>query len=100
LQEYDYSQPGMYFVTICARDGQCLFGEIVDSEMILNNFGIIVVDVWNEIPQHFSGVELDAFVVMPNHVHGINSIIEDVSAYAIRTYQDHQFRRMVILSYM
>lgn len=74
LQEYDYSQPGLYFVTICTRDKVCVFGNIVDDEMVLNRFGKIVERTWQEIPQHFRGVELDGFVVMPNHVHGIIAI--------------------------
>ena len=71
LKEHDYSQPGAYFVTICTRDRACLFGEIVDGEMRLNEAGEIARGCWEEIPRHFPLVELDAFVVMPNHVHGI-----------------------------
>jgi REP element-mobilizing transposase RayT len=71
LREYDYAQAGAYFVTICTHDRLCLFGEIVDGMMKLNQFGEIVSSCWEEIPRYFDNVELDAFVVMPNHVHGI-----------------------------
>jgi putative transposase len=58
-------------VTICTRDRVCVLGEIVDGEMRLNDAGEIAQRCWEEIPRHFPLVELDAFVVMPNHVHGI-----------------------------
>ena len=71
LQGYDYSQEGAYFVTLCAQHRECLFGKIVDGEMVLNDAGRVVVQSWQVIPDHFPSVELDEFVVMPNHVHGI-----------------------------
>jgi putative transposase len=71
LKGHDYSQPGAYFVTICTRDQACLFGHVVNGEMRLNDAGEIAQRCWEEIPRHFPLVELDAFVVMPNHVHGI-----------------------------
>ena len=71
LKGHDYSQPGAYFVTICTRDQECLFGHVVNGEMRLNDAGEIAQRCWEEIPRHFPLVELDAFVVMPNHVHGI-----------------------------
>jgi REP element-mobilizing transposase RayT len=71
LKSYDYSRAGAYFVTICVRDGVCLFGEIVDGTMRLNDNGWIVTTVWHELSQRFRSIELDEFVVMPNHVHGI-----------------------------
>jgi REP element-mobilizing transposase RayT len=76
LPGYDYTGSGYYFVTICALRKQEYFGNISDSEMVLNEFGQIVQEVWNEMPHHFSEVTLDAFVVMPNHVHGIIVIHE------------------------
>jgi len=81
LKNYDYAQAGAYFVTICTKDRECLYGEIVDGEMRLNAFGEIVAECWNAIPEHFHNVELDEFVVMPNHVHGIIVIVDsDVGA--------------------
>ena len=77
---YDYSSFGAYFVTICAHGGQCLFGEVVDGEMHLNAAGEVVRDCWEGLPRHYAGVELDAFVVMPNHVHAVVWIVDDVVA--------------------
>ena len=71
LRNYDYSQPGAYFVTICVQHRECLFGTITDGKMRLNKIGQIVVERWNQIPQHFSSVELGESVIMPNHMHGI-----------------------------
>ncbi len=71
LKEYDYTQPGAYFITICTKERQSLFGDIVKGEMRLNHLGQIAFDFWQEIPEHFSHIELDTFVVMPNHLHGI-----------------------------
>ena len=71
LKGYDYSQPGAYFVTVVTQDRACLFGEIVDGEMQLNNSGQIAKAAWDELPARFPSVRLDAFIVMPNHVHGI-----------------------------
>ena len=71
LRGYDYSQPGAYFVTICAQHRKCLFGTIADGKMQLNEMGKIVVECWNRISPHFPSVELDEYVVMPNHTHGI-----------------------------
>lgn len=71
LQGYDYAQAGAYFVTICAQNRECLFGEVVDGAMILNDAGRMVEAIWEGLPDHFPFVELDQFDVMPNHVHGI-----------------------------
>jgi REP element-mobilizing transposase RayT len=77
LKEYDYSQSGAYFVTIVTFQRECMFGEIANSEMQLNGFGEITDECWRAIPEHFTNVELGAYVVMPNHVHGI-IVIHDV----------------------
>jgi REP element-mobilizing transposase RayT len=71
LKGYDYSSEGAYYVTIVTQGRECLLGEIIDGEMYLNGYGNIVQKWWNEIPIHFPNVELGAFVIMPNHVHGI-----------------------------
>jgi putative transposase len=71
LKEYDYSQAGAYYVTIVTWHRILLFGEIVNAESQLSNYGKIVEKWWNEIPNHFPNVRTGAFVVMPNHVHGI-----------------------------
>jgi len=77
LQGYDYSQAGAYYVTIVTQGRECLFGEIIDGEMYLNEYGEIVQNWWNEILVHFPNVELGVFVIMPNHVHGIIFITAD-----------------------
>ena len=74
LPGYDYSQAGAYFVTIVTQDRSCLFGRVEDSEMELNAVGTMVEKVWLEIPEHFDDVNVDTFVVMPNHIHGIIKI--------------------------
>ncbi len=71
LVAHDYSSPGAYFVTLCTHNRECLLGEIVHDEMRPNDFGRIVQTAWAELPGHYPNVQLDAFVVMPNHVHGI-----------------------------
>ncbi len=71
LKGYDYSQAGAYFMTICTQNRTCLFGEIVDGEMVLNDAGRMVEQCWRNIQAHFSHAALDEFVVMPNHIHGI-----------------------------
>lgn len=77
LREYDYSLAGDYFITICTKDRECLFGEIVDGEMVLNEVGKIVKKCWLEISEHFPGVELDIDQIMPNHFHGVIRILEE-----------------------
>ena len=77
LQNYDYSQAGMYFITICCQDKICRFGKIENGVMILNEYGKIVEIVWNKLPQHYANVQLDKFVVMPNHIHCIIAITND-----------------------
>ena len=71
LQNYDYSQKGYYFVTICTKNRECLLGEISDGKMYLSAIGKIAENFWKEIQKHFPRTELDEYVVMPNHVHGI-----------------------------
>ena len=77
LQGYDYSHAGSYYVTIVTYQRDCLFGEIVNEEMILNKFGKIADECWRAIPDHFPNVELGAHVIMPNHAHGIIVIRDD-----------------------
>ena len=74
---YDYAQSGAYFVTICTHPRECLFGEVVDGEMQLNAFGCVVEEEWVQTPIIRPYVQLDTFVIMPNHVHGIIVITDD-----------------------
>lgn len=74
LKEYDYGQPGAYFVTICTHKKQCWFGEIHNSRMCLNQFGKIVAQEWLRTAEIRPEVVLDEWIIMPNHVHGIIAI--------------------------
>lgn len=71
MEGYDYSQAGVYFVTVCVKDRECLLGEIGGGKMVLNEMGKIVEETWNDLTNHIENIELDEFMVMPNHVHGI-----------------------------
>ena len=75
LQEYDYSQAGLYFITICVQNHECVLGNIINSEMILNEYGRMTNDCRLEIPRHYPHVVLREFVIMPNHIHGILEIV-------------------------
>ncbi len=77
LKGYDYAQAGAYFVTICTQDRECLFGDIVEGTMWLNDAGQMVEDEWSRTSAVRPNVQLDAFVVMPNHIHGIICIADD-----------------------
>ena len=70
MKGYDYAQVGAYFVTIVTLGRACLFGEIVDGVMVLNEYGKIADECWRAIPEHFPNVDLGAHVIMPNHAHG------------------------------
>ena len=71
LSDFDYSQPGPYFVTICIKERACILGTIADSVMVLTELGDVVTSCWHELPCHYPAISLDAFVAMPNHFHGI-----------------------------
>ena len=71
LPRFDYTQQGAYFVTMCTRNRACLFGDIMNGEMRLNDIGRVAHRMWEEIPTHFPQVETNVWVVMPNHVHGV-----------------------------
>jgi REP element-mobilizing transposase RayT len=75
LKGYDYANLGAYFVTICARDKACLFGEIIESQIQLNKAGKLVYNWWIELINKFKNIELDMFIIMPNHIHGIIYIV-------------------------
>jgi len=94
LKNYDYSQSGLYFVTICTQNRECIFGNIINNNvgvgrdrpisMILNQYGKIIENVWESLPDHHS-VELDVFQIMPNHVHFILHIVLGASRRAPTT---------------
>ena len=80
LKGYDYSQAGGYYLTIVTQNRECLFGEILDGKIILNKYGLIVKTIWNDLPNHYNHIKLDEYVIMPNHIHGIVIINDDVGA--------------------
>lgn len=71
LQGFDYASANAYFVTMCVEDRECLFGDIVDGDMRVNDAGRVVDKWWTKLPEKFAGVSLDEVVIMPNHFHGI-----------------------------
>ena len=71
VKEYNYSTAGYYYVTICTYNRKELFGYIEDSRMVLNEYGKAIEKIWKEIPDHYPNIELDEFIVMSNHIHGI-----------------------------
>jgi hypothetical protein len=75
LKDYDYSQEGAYFVTVCVQNRACLFGEIDDGVMCLNDAGKMVERWWLELKMKFAAIEIDTFTIMPNHFHGIIMIV-------------------------
>lgn len=76
LKEFDYSSIGYYFMTSCTKNRICLFGDIIDGEMHLNKLGEIVHQAWIDMPSHYPYVQLDAFVIMPNHFHAVVVLTE------------------------
>ena len=81
LTGHDYSQTGAYFVTIWTRDKECLFGDVVEKQMILNGNGDIARHCWVELFKKFNNIRSHAFVVMPNHIHGIIIIQRQVKVH-------------------
>jgi len=71
LKGYDYTSEGIYFVTVCTYNKECILGNISNGKMLLNKFGEIVYLCWKNIPTHFPNTRLNVFFVMPNHIHGI-----------------------------
>ena|SRR6266508_3656558 len=94
LKDYDYASKGTYYVTIVIRGRECLLGEIVEKEMYLNNYGEIIQKWWDDIPIHFPNVETDAFVIMPNHIHGIIAIIDERMGEVLSPHNDPNSNNM------
>lgn len=84
LREYDYSQAGVYFLTICTREKECMLGEIDNGKMELNEYGAIIKNEWMKTQKVRKNIELDEFIIMPNHIHGIVIINTDFNVGAIR----------------
>ncbi len=80
LSEFDYSQEGAYFVTICVHQWACLLGDVLEGQVRLSEFGSVVAKCWRDLPRHYDHIELGEFVVMPNHVHGVIVLRSSVGA--------------------
>src|SRR5271165_626031 len=78
LKEYDYSSNGAYFVTVCVSNRECLLGEIAGDAMLMNSYGLAVALTIEWLKDQYAYVDLDEWIVMPNHVHAI--ILIDVGA--------------------
>jgi REP element-mobilizing transposase RayT len=95
LKGYDYASPGLYFVTICTHNQLCLFGQVTNGTMVLNKWGKIARDEWRRTASIRDNVALDAFVVMPNHVHGIIQIIDTDNNVVVGAYRDTPLLRNI-----
>ena len=71
LKDYDYSQTGAYFITLCAKDRKCLLGSLVDGEISLSKYGLITAESWEWLSSAYPYISLDEWTIMPNHFHGI-----------------------------
>ncbi len=71
LPHHNYAANGWYFVTFCTKDKLWFFGDIVSGNIQFSAIGEMANKFWSEIPKHFQDVYLDAYIIMPNHVHGI-----------------------------
>jgi len=92
LKGYDYSHEGAYFVTICAWNRECIFGDVVDGEMQLNGYGEVAGESWIWLSRQYGYVDIDKWVVMPNHMHGI-VIINNSSRGGSRTAPTETIKR-------
>lgn len=79
LKGYDYSQEGLYFISICCQNRACLFGKIIQDEMILNDAGNMISTEWLALKNRFANIRLHEYIVMPNHFHGILEIVENTA---------------------
>ena len=87
LKDYNYASAGSYFITICTKNKECLFGNVINSTVELTSIGRIAHKSWLNINKHFENIELDEFIIMPNHIHGIITI-NDVGAQYIEPLQN------------
>lgn len=101
LVGYDYSQSGLYFVTVCVKGRECLLGDVVDGVMVLNDYGQVVENAWFDLPNHVSNINLHEFCVMPNHIHGIIEIVDNSSSVPlseiVRQFKTFSARRINLL---
>ncbi|MEK6557271.1 MAG: transposase [Candidatus Margulisiibacteriota bacterium] len=80
LKGHDYSQEGTYFITLVTHNRLNIFGDIIDGSMVLNDIGIKAKEYWLEITEHYPQTQLDEYVIMPNHIHGIIKIVASAKA--------------------
>lgn len=80
LKGYDYNKAGLYFVTICTQNRECLFGDVFENRIQLNNAGEMIEKWWFELPHKFKNIQVHELIVMPNHIHGIVQITTPVGA--------------------
>jgi len=83
MNKHDYSSNAMYYITICVDSHRCLFGYIEHGSMILNEFGRIAKEEWDNLPQRFPGLELNAIIIMPNHIHCIITYTKNSFMYTV-----------------
>lgn len=96
LQGDDYSSEAGYFVKILIDERACLFGEVVDEKMRLSSIGKIAEGCWLDIPRHFPNAALDDYVIMPNHIHGIITLKEDLSSKGLNVLgKDHPRKGLI-----
>ncbi len=95
LPDYDYSQAGAYFITICSHEHKCIFGEITGGVMRLNQLGRIVENEWQRTPKLRPYVDLDVLTIMPNHMHGILVITDDRGGILSHAHRSQQFGKPV-----
>jgi REP element-mobilizing transposase RayT len=76
LQGYDYSSPGLYFITKCSKNRECFFGEVIRGNFLPTKGGVQIIKCWFDIPNHYPNIVLHAFVLMPDHLHGIIEITQ------------------------
>ena len=89
LKGYDYSQVGLYFITICCKDRKYRFGYIKNDEMTLNEYGMIAYNEWIKLTERFSNFELDVFQIMPNHMHAIIALNNVGTGFTPTLYSAH-----------
>ena len=97
LKGYDYSRAGAYFITICTHGRECILGDLVDGEMRLNEYGDIVRGEWLNLPNRFPDIELDAVVIMPNHIHAIIAIHAVGVIHELPLRNDTKHRRTMLI---
>jgi len=97
LKGYDYSRAGACFITICTRGRECILGDLVDGEMRFNEYGDIVRGEWLNLPNRYPDIELDAVVIMPNHIHAIIAIHAVGVIHELPLRNDTKHRRTMLI---